>query len=220
MEPCLLLFSACAHSSCLVHGISGLIAKSRSHFSARRRRMRAAAQDLRSRSFVVSPFAALSSLGDERACEASPSWPAAARSAVALLLELVLARVAIVAGRSSCSSPHCQQRLLSARGVPTTEGKNQMQSRAAFEVVFCCGLVVIPIPVSAKFCSPRSSGTSSVCISVLHLLSAKNQSLLDRGNSFLLLDLFLNVLDLVFGLDVQFDLFAGEGSDSAQLKCS
>jgi len=49
---------------------------------------------------------------------------------------------------------------------------------------------------------------------VLHLLAAKDQALLDRWDTFLLLNTLLYARDLVVGLDVEFDLFAGEGADS------
>jgi len=47
-----------------------------------------------------------------------------------------------------------------------------------------------------------------------HLLSTEDQTLLDRGNALLLLDLFFDLGDLVVALDVELDFFPREGSDS------
>jgi len=46
------------------------------------------------------------------------------------------------------------------------------------------------------------------------LLSTENQALLDRWNSLLLFDTFFDLGNEVVRLDVELDLFPGEGSDS------
>lgn len=51
---------------------------------------------------------------------------------------------------------------------------------------------------------------------VLHLLSTEDQTLLDRWDAFLFLNTLLYARNLVVGLDVEFDLFAGEGADSVR----
>ena len=48
---------------------------------------------------------------------------------------------------------------------------------------------------------------------VLELLSSEDESLLIRGNSFLVLDLGLHVLDSVGGLNLKGDGLSGEGLD-------
>jgi hypothetical protein len=45
------------------------------------------------------------------------------------------------------------------------------------------------------------------------LFAAKDQSLLRWWDALLLFDAFLDLADLVVRLDVEFDLFAGEGTD-------
>ena len=52
--------------------------------------------------------------------------------------------------------------------------------------------------------SPQSSA-------ILQLLAGKDQSLLIRGNTFLVLDLGLDVVDGVGGLDIKSDGLASEG---------
>ena len=49
--------------------------------------------------------------------------------------------------------------------------------------------------------------------SVLELLSSKNQTLLIRGDSFLILDLGLYIIDGVRRLDIKSDGLSGEGFD-------
>jgi hypothetical protein len=45
---------------------------------------------------------------------------------------------------------------------------------------------------------------------VLKLLASKDQALLVRGNAFLILDLALNVIDGIRGLDLKSDGLAGD----------
>jgi hypothetical protein len=47
-----------------------------------------------------------------------------------------------------------------------------------------------------------------------HLLASVDQTLLCRGDSFLLFDLLLDLCNGVVGLDVELDLAAGESADS------
>lgn len=47
-----------------------------------------------------------------------------------------------------------------------------------------------------------------------HLLSAKDQSLLDWRDALLLFDALLDLRNLVVRLNIEFDLFSGEGADS------
>ena len=54
----------------------------------------------------------------------------------------------------------------------------------------------------------------------LHLLAAVDEALLDRGDALLLLDLFLDLRHLVVALDVELDLLARQGPDSAKKKWS
>lgn len=49
-----------------------------------------------------------------------------------------------------------------------------------------------------------------------HLLASKDQPLLYRRNALLLFHALLYPRDLVVGLDVEFDLFACEGTDSVR----
>ena len=65
-----------------------------------------------------------------------------------------------------------------------------MQSAAAFQPVFLARLILG------------------------HLLSLENQPLLHGWNAFLLLHAFLDLGYRVIGLDVDFDLATGEGTDS------
>jgi len=51
------------------------------------------------------------------------------------------------------------------------------------------------------------------CSAVFELLASKDQSLLLRGNSFLILNLRLDVLDGIIRLDVQSDRLSCEGLD-------
>ena len=55
--------------------------------------------------------------------------------------------------------------------------------------------------------------------SILKLLSSENQTLLIRGNSFLVLDLGLDVFDGVGWLDIKGDGLAGEGLDEDLHDC-
>ena len=54
---------------------------------------------------------------------------------------------------------------------------------------------------------------------VLELLSGENQTLLVRGNSFLVLDLGLDVLDSVSGLDIERDGLSGQSLDENLKSC-
>jgi len=71
----------------------------------------------------------------------------------------------------------------------TTETKDQMESRLLLDVVI------------------RESAP------VFKLLSGENQALLIRGNSLLVLDLSLDVVDGIRGLDLKGNGLAGEGLD-------
>jgi hypothetical protein len=51
--------------------------------------------------------------------------------------------------------------------------------------------------------------------SILELLSSEDQSLLVRGNSLLVLDLGLDIVDRIRGLDLKGDGLAREGLDEA-----
>jgi hypothetical protein len=51
--------------------------------------------------------------------------------------------------------------------------------------------------------------------SILKLLSGEDQSLLVRGNSLLVLDLGLDIVDRIGGLDLKGDGFARKGLDEA-----
>jgi hypothetical protein len=51
--------------------------------------------------------------------------------------------------------------------------------------------------------------------SILKLLSGEDQSLLVRGNSFLVLDLGLDIVDRIGGLDLKGDGLARKGLDEA-----
>ena len=53
---------------------------------------------------------------------------------------------------------------------------------------------------------------------VRHLLATVDQPLLHGRDALFLLDALLNVLDLVFGFDIELDFFTGEGADSALVK--
>jgi hypothetical protein len=53
--------------------------------------------------------------------------------------------------------------------------------------------------------------------SVLELLSGKDQTLLIRGNSLLVLDLGLDIVDSIGGLDLKGDGLARKGLDEAVL---
>jgi len=53
-----------------------------------------------------------------------------------------------------------------------------------------------------------------VCIYNSHLLPAEDQTLLHGWNALLLLNALLDLLNLVVRFDVEFDLFAREGTDS------
>jgi len=72
---------------------------------------------------------------------------------------------------------------------PTPKRKHQVQRGASFELVVARGFVIG------------------------HLLSTENQALLDRRNSLLLFNTFFDLGDEVVRLDVELDLFPGEGSD-------
>ena len=71
----------------------------------------------------------------------------------------------------------------------TTESKDEMEGRFLLDVVV------------------REGAT------VLELLSSEDESLLIRGNSFLVLNLGLHVLDGVGGLNLKGDGLSGEGLD-------
>eukprot|EP00667_Euglena_gracilis_P032450 EG_transcript_49802 len=51
------------------------------------------------------------------------------------------------------------------------------------------------------------------CLLVRHLAPSEDEPLLLWGDALLLLHLFLHPLDLVVGVDVDLDLFAGQGLD-------
>jgi hypothetical protein len=52
-----------------------------------------------------------------------------------------------------------------------------------------------------------------------HLFAAEDEALLDGWDALLLLDALLDLGDLVVGLDVELDFFAGEGADPISIKC-
>jgi hypothetical protein len=53
---------------------------------------------------------------------------------------------------------------------------------------------------------------------ILKLLASENQALLVRGNTLLVLDLGLNIVDGVGGFDFKGDGLAGEGLDDCCLR--
>ena len=73
---------------------------------------------------------------------------------------------------------------------PPSQSKDQMQSRTTLQVVLLCRLVIA------------------------HLLASEDQPLLRWWDAFLLLNALLDLADFIIGLDIEFDLLAGEGADS------
>ena len=88
-----------------------------------------------------------------------------------------------------------------------------MQRRSTFEVVLLCRLLIRPTLSSASVLSHSIRPRAILC-SDSHLLSSVNQPLLHWRDPLLFFHALLDALDLVVGLDVEFDLFAREGADS------
>ena len=81
------------------------------------------------------------------------------------------------------------------RSISASESKHQVQGRFLLDVVVAQGS------------------------SILQLLSSEDESLLIRGDSFLVLDLGLDVLDRVASLDIKGDSFSGQCLDENLHDC-
>jgi hypothetical protein len=82
------------------------------------------------------------------------------------------------------------------RSSSSTESKDQMESGTTFELIFACGLVVVPARPCCQSCVHHLLHPSLGLSLNIHLLSAEDEALLCWGNALLLLDTLLDARDL------------------------